>query len=345
MTDLRDRRGVPDSAEDEVAALFRMAGPPATLSEEEIRPAREAAREAWRGQIRARAARRRVAAAVAAGLLAAAGLVWWGRERVQPAIDAPVASLQLRTGGVTIVPGSAAARGGRALHAGTVLASAVDGRIAIRLAGGASVRVDGASRLRLASARTLELERGALYVDTGPLPAPPIEVVTPLGRVTDLGTQFEVRLSAAGAGGAPRLRLRVREGEVTVQTETAAHRAAAGGELLLDAEGVARRAAVAADDPGWQWAARAAPQPEIEGQSLATFLDWATRELGLRWRLAEPLPPLAAEEIVLHGSVEGLTPEEAIEVVLTGSGLRAERAGGELLVSAAPPPRASSDPR
>jgi ferric-dicitrate binding protein FerR (iron transport regulator) len=235
---------------------------------------------------------------------------------------------------VTILPPSAA--GDSKLVAGTVLACAADGRVSLRLADGASVRVDGGSRLRLASSRSLELQQGALYVDSGASPGEPLEIVTPLGRVTDVGTQFEVRLAGAGGTRRPQLRLRVREGQVRIDTGAAAHRAEAGSELLVGADGRVSRTAVAADDPGWHWAARAAPVLDIEGRSLASFLDWATRELGLRWRVVEPRPERSAGEIVLHGSVAGLTPEEAIEVVLTGSGLRARRAGGELLVSAAP---------
>ena len=325
--------------EAQVAALLRLAGAAPALSEDELRPAREAAREVWRGQVRRRTAQRRqvwAAGALAASVVAVVAVTWWVRKPVVPAAPVTVAVLELHSGGVTVEPALATAAydsAAPALLAGTVLTSAADGRAALRLAGGASVRLDGGSRVRLASPRSLTLEAGALYVDSGALPGAAIEIDTPLGRVTDLGTQFEVRLSPAGAA-SQELRLRVREGEVHVDADGATHRATAGGELRLGADGSARHAAVAADDPAWQWAAHAAPAPEIEGRTLASFLDRETRELGLRWRLVAPRPEQAPGEIVLHGSVAGLTPEEAIEVVLTGSGLRGERTGGELLVSA-----------
>src|SRR2546427_815740 len=83
-----------------------------------------------------------------------------------------------------------------------------DGRAALRLDAGPSVRLDAGSDLRLVSAHVLELRRGAVYVDTGARspngsaatasgaegPASPIEIRTSLGRVRDVGTQFEVRL-------------------------------------------------------------------------------------------------------------------------------------------------------
>ncbi|HXT22737.1 MAG TPA: FecR family protein [Thermoanaerobaculia bacterium] len=341
MNEQREQEAASIAAgEAQVATLLRLAGKAPALSEDELRPAREAAREVWRGQVRRRTARRRqvwAAGTLAAGVVAAIAVTWWVSKPVAPAAPITVASLELRTGGVTVEPSpatTATSGAAPALLAGTVLTSGPDGRAALRLAGGASVRLDGGSRVRIASPVSLALERGALYVDSGALPGG-IEIETPLGRVTDLGTQFEVRLAPAGAS-ALQLRLRVREGEVRVDTGRATHRAEAGSELLLAADGSAHRAAVAADDPAWQWAARAAPAPDIDGRTLAFFLDRETRELGLRWRLVEPRPEQSPGDVVLHGSVAGLTPEEAIEVVLTGSGLRSERTGGELLVSVAP---------
>ncbi|HEV8240166.1 MAG TPA: FecR family protein [Thermoanaerobaculia bacterium] len=328
------------AGEAQVAALLRLAGAAPALSEEELLPARAAARAVWQRQVRQRARRRQAwaAGALAASLVAAVSVAWWVRKPAVPAAPVTVASLELRSGDVTVEPApaiSAAAGTTPPLLAGTVLTSAADGRAALRLAGGVSVRLDGGSRVRLLAPRALALESGALYVDSGALPGAPLEVVTPLGRVTDLGTQFEVRLAPAGAA-APALHLRVREGEVRVDSGGATHRAEAGSELLLAADGTVRHGALAADDPAWQWAARAAPAIEIEGRTLASFLDRETRELGLRWRLVEPRPEQAPNDVVLHGSVDGLTPEEAIEVVLTGSGLRGARAHGELLLSAAP---------
>jgi ferric-dicitrate binding protein FerR (iron transport regulator) len=341
MNEQREREPETSAAgEAQVAALLRLAGAAPGLSEEELRPAREAAREIWRGQVRRRTARRRqvwAAGALAASIVAAVAVTWWVRKPEAPAAHVAVATLELQSGGVTVEPALATAAydsAAPALLAGTVLSSAADGRAALRLAGGASVRLDGGSRVRLVSPRSLALEAGALYVDSGALPGAAIEIDTPLGRVTDLGTQFEVRLSPAGAS-SQQLRLRVREGEVRVDTGGVTHRAAAGSELRLAADGSARHATVATDDPAWQWAARAAPVPEIEGRTLTWLLDREARELGLRWRLVEPHPERAPGEIVLHGSVDGLTPEEAIEVVLTSSGLRGERTSGELLVSAA----------
>ena len=339
MTNIRDRdQRTPAPGDDEVAALFRLAGTPPALPESEVRPIRAAAREVWRRQLHRRATRRRpawVAAALAAGLLIVVALDWLTGERAAPPPpSAPVAALEVQAGEVAILPAGRVSPGSSALLAGSVLSTGRDGHVALKLSAGSSLRLDSESRVRLESAQSFGLERGALYVDSQHLPGQ-VEILTPLGRVTDFGTQFEVRLSAARDAREAQLRVRVREGEVRIDTESDTHRAIAGSELVLAADGSTRRGAVTAADAGWQWAIRAAPAPVIEGRTLESFLDWASRELGLPWRLVEPRPERSPRATVLHGSVDGLTPEEALGVVLTGSGLRYESAEGELRISSA----------
>src|SRR5690606_21456954 len=112
-----------------------------------------------------------------------------------------------------------------------------------------------------------------------------------------VGTQFEVRLSETDVDGAQSLRVRVREGEARIDTGGTTHRAAAGDELVLTADGRVRRTAIAPHDQSWRWAADARPPLQMDGQTLAAFLDEATHELGLRWRLVEPPPEQAPAEI------------------------------------------------
>jgi ferric-dicitrate binding protein FerR (iron transport regulator) len=337
MSNGRDRdEPMATPADDEVAALFRLAGAAPALPEAEVLPIRDAARETWKRQLHLRASRRRpvwVAASLAAGLLLVLAAAWMLGGGGTPPPVGPIAELEVRAGEVTIRSAGESTAGAPALVAGAVLATGRDGRVGLRLPTGASVRVDGESRVRLDSARSVALERGALYVDSQGLPGGHVEILTPLGRVTDLGTQFEVRLGNATGSAATDLRVRVREGEVRVDTERGIHRAMAGSELVLAADGSVRSAAVAPDHAAWRWAILAAPAPAIEGQTLESFLDWVSREMGLRWRLVAPQPERSPRLIVLHGSVAGLTPEEALEVVLTGSGLRSEIAAGELRVS------------
>ncbi len=314
--------------EDDIAAMLHLAGRRPRLAEKEVAPIREAAREVFRRQARRAARRRRLgwtaAASLAAGLLLAAGLFLYGPA--SPASPEPknaIATIEMKTGDVAV----AGATGHQAdLFAGAVLTTGA-GRAAVRLPYGASMRIDAGSSVRIDSSRRVTLTSGALYVDSGADAALDngIEVATALGSIRDVGTQFEVRLLAGT------LRVRVREGRVLVAHEGGAHQARAGGELLLREDGSFRRAEIPRYGPGWDWVQRAAPALDIEGATLRDFLDWVSRETGLRWRLAEP--PRAGrrpEEIVLHGSIQGLTAEQALAVVLPGCGYRHRLAGDRL---------------
>jgi hypothetical protein len=305
--------------------LLRLAGPRPRVPESEVAPLREEAREVFRRQARKAAVRRRLGwTALGSGLAAAVLLLvlgpFWQREPDPPL---PIARIERRTGEVMV-------SGSGALLPGTVVTTADGGRIAVRLAAGASVRIDGNSSVRFDSGRTLTLERGALYADAGPPGVSSgghegIEIATAFGSVHDIGTQFEVRLLPEG------LRVRVREGKVQVD----AHRlreAEAGSELLIHADGSSESADVSVYGPGWDWVQRTAPPFEIENASLADFLRWVSRETGLRWRLAEPddHPEQGPEQVTLHGSIEGLTAEEALSVVLPGCGYRHRIVEGEI---------------
>jgi ferric-dicitrate binding protein FerR (iron transport regulator) len=339
MTRDPQHRALDEGGDEQVAELYRMAGRPPELPTQEVAAIREQARQVWRRQVRARALRRRslwAAAAVAACLaLVFVFLPRGGAPRPDPP-SAGVASVARSTGTVTIR--SAAPTGGESgpLIPGTLVTTGGDARVCLTLVAGGSLRLDRDSRVRLESRHSLVLERGALYLDSGREGGGSVSVVTPLGVVTDVGTRFEVRLLEAGGDSTRRLVVKVRDGEVQIEGAAGGEYSAGGGsQLTLVTEGAPRRQAIAADDPAWRWAAEVAPAPLIEGRSLASFLDWATREMGIRWTVVEPAPEPTPEAIVLHGSVEGLTPEEALEVVLTGSGLRYRRFGGEVRLSAA----------
>ncbi|MEA2564218.1 MAG: transrane sensor [Acidobacteriota bacterium] len=319
-----------EETEEEITMLLRIAGRRPQLPEDEVAPARAAAREVFRQQAR-RAARRRCLGWTAAAGLAASLLLFIALTSRGPVARKPVATLEMRTGAVAV----SRAAGPRDLLAGAVLTTEQGGAAAMRLPSGASVRIDGGSSVRIDSARRVTLERGALYVDSGPAAAldDGIEVSTALGSIRDIGTQFEVRLLQRST-----LRVRVREGRVLVDRAGEVHQARAGGELVLAQDGSFRRAGIQVHGPAWDWVQRAAPPFEIEGASLADFLGWVSRETGLPWRLAGPreyrrerLP----EEVILHGSIEGLTAEDALSVVLPASGYRHRRVGGQLLIERA----------
>ena len=329
----------PEPPADEIAALLDAAGRRPRLPEEEVAPIRAAAREVFQRQARRNARRRHVVwaagASLAAGLLLAIGLTL--RSPAAPGDGRPVATVEMMAGDVAVLDAEGRPAASQTVLSGAVLRTGESGRAAVRLPGGTSVRIDAGSAVRLDSPRLVSLERGAVYVDSGPAgtPGQEVEIATSLGSVRHVGTQFETRLLPRSGG--PALRVRVREGTVLVEQEGETHRVRAGDELVLAAGSRPERAGISVHGPGWDWIQRTAPPFEIEGARLVDFLDWASRETGLPWRLAGLGAGSRPEDVILHGSIEGLTAEDALAVVLPSSGYRHRRAGEEIVIERTSP--------
>lgn len=230
---------------------------------------------------------------------------------------------------------SSAAIAGARLRAGAAVETAGDGRAALALAHGISLRLDHDTRIVFDAVNRVRLERGAVYVDSGARPKDAgaggdegLRVETRLGTVRHIGTQFEVRLDIVG------LRTRVREGVITVAPAGGADNTARAGEALLLAPGrepVMRRTVTSGAE--WDWVTAVAPPFRLEGSTLPAFLDWVSREQGWRWAFVDDATRQRAARIVLHGSTDGMRPAETIAPVLAASGMRVTRDGDRLLVS------------
>lgn len=334
--------------EKELRELLEEAGPRPPLAATDLDSIRAAARAEWRERYvsgRARPKTRRwtgaIAAAAAAVLLGAATLLWL-RRAPAPAAKATVAgvaTVERVTGEVVwTAPGSPAASlfalspdaVERPIPEGAAVETRGAGRLALRMAGGASVRLDAGTRVALASSSLVELERGAVYVDTGGPSAghEPVSVRTAAGLFRSVGTQFEVRAE----GGAAVTRLRVREGSVRLERGAETLSTDAGQEIVLRGDGTVERGATAADGPEWEWVLASAPMPDIEGANLRTFLDWLARERGWRVEYADAETAALADSVVLHGSIAHLTPFEAPDVVLPSGGVGYRLSKGTLVV-------------
>lgn len=315
--------------EELVRGLLQGAGPRRPLPTDDLASIREAARIEWRhrfGRAASAWSFRPWMAIAAAALLAAASLVWWARAR--PAASGPAVASIERVSGVGEWRIGDALRGGSRIQTGS--GSDRPGRLALRMAGGASVRLDADTRIRLASAREVEVDRGAVYVDTGAEPGRGEEVAvrTPAGLFAGLGTQFEVRAEESTEV----TRLRVREGKVRLDRDGAPVLTAAGRELVLRGDGTLSEGAIAISGPQWDWVVATAPMIEIEGVKVHRFLDWIGRETGWRVELADEEATSLADSVELHGSIAGLTPVDSIRVVLSSAGLGHRISDGTLVV-------------
>jgi ferric-dicitrate binding protein FerR (iron transport regulator) len=314
--------------------VLKSAGPREKPPADVERAVREHLRSEWRDTVaeHGRRRRQRTGYALAAGLLAAAIGMWAIAPRLT---DAPVAvaSVTVAGDGVRMTSGWLDrwhdVAPGQALLAGQTLETGPDGRGALALAGGLAARVDRDSRLVVAAADRLVLERGTIYVDSGPrsTAAAPLDVVTPAGTVRHVGTQYEVRLLDAG------VRVSVRDGVVEWRSgDGKVERTASGEQLTITPEGRVERRSVSAYGPAWDWTLEVAPPIDIEGMPLSRFLAWAARETGRDIRYASPDVEREAAGVVVHGSIAGLTAPQALEAVLATTRVRAQVSGGTLVV-------------
>jgi len=312
----------PFEDEDATARLLRTAGPRPGIPAERAARVRSAVYLQWKSGVRGRTVRRGMLAgaallAIAAVLVMAVRLTGLREEVVAP-VRATVATVDRVEGEATLAP-EENVRTGEWVETGATT------RVALRLSDGTSVRLDTGSRTRLLSSTVIELAYGALYLDTGG-DSKGFEVRTPLGTVHDIGTQFEIRLRGAS------LRLRVRTGVAEVRRGPQSIPARPGTEVTLTAGGAASRS-VAAHGPDWEWAVNLAPSFEIEGRTLAAFLEYLSRERGWTLRYADAALARDSSGIILHGSVDGLQPRDALAVALATSGLFHRFRDGELLIS------------
>jgi ferric-dicitrate binding protein FerR (iron transport regulator) len=325
----------PEATRDEVAALVRLAGPREAPPADVAARVRGVVEDEWRQRVRARAGRR---IATWAGLgLAAASLMLILRidtSRPVPGGEAVMVAVVERTSGRVslIVPlertGAEAAAEGRDLARGATIRTGTGSYAGLRMASRALVRLDADTEVRLTDRLTLQLERGAIYIDSGPDAESGLEVRTSIGTARDIGTQFEVRLMDAA------LRVRVRDGLVRLSHRSLTHDAAARDELTASADGSLARRVISLRDPGWAWVIHAAPPFVLEGRTLADLVKWVEREGGLRVTFRDP--SIQPSSILLHGSIDGLTPVEALTMVLPTCGLTHQVNGDRVVIDRIP---------
>ena len=201
-------------------------------------------------------------------------------------------------------------------------------RTSLLLPRGGELRVDASSVVTIAEGGEIHISRGALYLDSKGTTLP--TVITPAGRITNIGTRFEVRLVAGDT------RVRVRDGKVRLAQASAVSEVAAAEELLARADASTSRRHVDRFGAEWAWVARAAPRFELEGKSLGSFLDWIEKEGAWTVAFASPALERSARSTVLHGSVESMSTTEALEAILPACGLvhRVDLKTGRVTVAA-----------
>jgi hypothetical protein len=305
-----------DEEDDPVATLVRLAGRRTEVNAERAARVRVAVQEEWRSTLRRRRWLRVAAATAVAATVGGVLLL-----RTPPATVAPLPMPMEIVAVVQAVHGTTVLAPGAELRAGAELQVPADATASLTW-NGATLRLDGGTRVRLDGRTVASLQQGAVYYagDRGG-----VTLRTPFGDVRDVGTRFEVRLLDDAA------RVRVRQGAVSMRGTTAR----AGTELVATRAAVAQHP-VSTTGEEWAWIEEAAPPIALEGKTLEEVLRYVAEEKGLRlagWKPA--VRPAGSRPHVLHGSVP-LTASEALDAATVAAGMRYRIEGDRLIVGTRP---------
>ncbi len=238
------------------------------------------------------------------GVVAVESLGWWSSER-------------------SVAPAAAVAQQDQ-------LTVGPNGMATIRMPSGLSIRARAGTRLAFQSQSEVRLERGAVYVDAVPGSDPDFTVQTAVGRVRHLGTQYQVESDGQ------QVTVAVRDGAVAVAVDgRAIERAEAGSVVSVGtANRQVVRTSIARFDERFAWI-EAQPTPfALDGARLADFLAWFTRETGIEVRFAPVLNSQQLAAVTLRGSIDGLAPMKALDVVLSSTDLTYASFDGAIVITA-----------
>jgi ferric-dicitrate binding protein FerR (iron transport regulator) len=332
----RSKPGHGEARDDEIDVVrwLRLTSPRPVVETERTARVRAAVHQAWRNALKQRQRQYRMwwTAAAAIALVSTMGAWMWNRG------VEPTPSPRSAVGVVLALSGASPVmmrtpEGARPLQVGDAVSLGADVRTNAPaslswLEPRVQVRVDANTNLRFNGPRVVFVERGRVYFDTGSNGARAIEVQTPRGTVHDVGTRFEVRVSDVN------MRVRVRDGAVKVTRGSVAREGGAGTELTVTGEAIVERT-IATSDTDWAWITRAGPRFVLEGQTLESYLQWVSIEGGWTVRFADDRRGRETRNTVLHGSIDGLSPAESLEVVLPTCGLTHRMEGDVVTIDVA----------
>lgn len=298
---------------DDVGRLIKIAGAREAVENERFVRVRDNVHQHWQqvvlDQSRKDRPRHFKTLAVAASLLVMVGATFMLSKMLLLPPDEILASVERTVGDVKIAGRSVAP--GMVVEVNTPINTDKDSLIALRLSGGQSLRINSSSRVTVHTANNLSLETGAIYIDTAyALNKEPIVVTTPLGTAQDIGTQFQVQMTAS------KMVVGVRKGMVEVVAADQSGLSVDKGQFVeLDVSGQGAARPLKTDDPGWDWIETVVPGFDIEGATLEAYLQWYSNERALELSWAGPESEKKARGTVLSGSIGGSSLDEGLKLV------------------------------
>ena len=202
---------------------------------------------------------------------------------------------------------------------------------------GGSLRIAADTRIEFVSAEEVRLHSGRIYFDSTPSELiasvasnageAKLQILTSHGTVSHLGTQYMTYTSPK------ELAVSVREGEVLVDGTYHSEKAHAGQQLSIVASARPNVANFPSHGEAWRWLEEIAPDVETDGRSVDVFLNWISRETGLKVEYPDAATQQAARLEVLHGTVN-LQPRAALDFWLESTDLNWSVDGGTIKVNA-----------
>jgi ferric-dicitrate binding protein FerR (iron transport regulator) len=344
MSDKTNQHSLTERDDETMQRLLRLAGPRAPIPEQVEARVYAKVHSEWRASSRSPdgervyrhvrrewkkdATRRRyrrwaLPVALAASLVLALTIV------LQPQPSAPgslgIGTVARAVGGL---PGGSLPLPGETVRAGDVLTTGLGEGLSILVNSVESLRLDQNTTLVVVARNEFRLDGGRIYADTGDFMYHDrgLLIDTPMGSVTDVGTQFTVQVAAE------RLDVAVREGRVDVSHGADEFVAVAGERLSLSPAGEPLVESVEPHDAFWDWAETLAPVFDIENKSLLDFLRWAARETGRELVFEDNELRMSAMRTDLHGSVADFEPLEAVESVLATTNFRYRILGDRIVI-------------
>jgi FecR protein len=200
---------------------------------------------------------------------------------------------------------------------------------------GAELRMDKATRVRFHRDR-LELVHGRMYVDSAPGQSSSTHgarITLTAGAITlrNTGTQFQVSRER------DEVITLLREGSLELQSNTERRTAQSNDgarSLRFDPTHGFRETPAPSTGPQWDWIQRLTMNYAVEGVAVAEFLGRAAREAGMRLEYADEAARQHAERTLLHGELPGVTPQQAIDIVLATNRLQTRTSSADHLLIA-----------
>lgn len=302
------------------------------LSPEALQRIRAATEAEWRASVTVKP-RRWMPVAIAASLLgiaAVAGLTVFGSMQGSQGGEVVASLVRSEAPGVSEVRtfrSNLPVKAGGTLIAGHVYQT--QGQALLALEGGGNLRLASGAKIEVLGKDAVRLDAGELYVDIPPGTHAAASFVarTPAGEFRHVGTQFALAVSNGGT------RLRVREGVVQWLAADGESAVRAGNEVHISRDGKATHAPIGPSHAAWNWTSATTPDFDVENRPLQEFLAWVARESGRELVLTDDATRKQVATIRMHGSVNGLTPMQALSAVMAATPLRYDLPEGKIRVS------------